>query len=487
MTVPVSPSHVSGPLRPIWATAWVGLGSVTSLAIGVIVMKAYALLVGPEGVGLIGLMQAMVNLAVIIAGLGVSTSAVGAISEAVAMGGPARLEGLRRAALLAPVVAGIVVAALMVLFREPLAIAVLGSASRASDVGVLAIAVVCSAAAFANVAVLTGKREVIQVSMVTAGTAVAAAIAGISLVGSNGLDGLAPAVVVGAGVHVAFAWWVQRRSRAPVMSVADAPRVRDAAGELVKVGLPIAASQLAGMGALLATPVIVLQLLGPTEVGFYRAAAAISIGYLTVFVATLTQEYLPRIANAGAQGELAEMVERQMRLTLGVSVPAILSLLAAGPFIVAILYSSEFAPAFDVLKWQLVGDLVRVPAWILAFVLLAQGRSKAYFAAELTAGTALLMATWVGVGLFRLPGAGVAYALAQVAYYGAVWILVGRSLATSPGPLQFATLATAVLAAVVLTIGPAEPIGSGLFAAAAAVMAALSWPRMYRMYRAGHL
>lgn len=487
MEVALAGLKIDQHLTPVRATAWAGFGAAVSLFLGVIAMKAYALLVGPEGVGLIGLMQALVNLVVIIAGLGVSTSAVSAISAAIAIGDVGRHEGLRRATMLVPVLGGSLVAAVLVLLREPLAGLVLGNVERTNDIVLVAVAVVCSAFALANVAVLTGRREVIAVSVVTALTGLGAASLGITAVWAFGMGGLAPAVLTGASVHVAFAWWLQRLSHASVPLGTARQRTTDAARDLVRVGMPIAASHLAGTGAMLAAPVLVLHLLGPAEVGFYRAAAAISIGYLAVFVAALTQDYLPRIAGARDLDDLAEMVERQMRLILGLSVPVILGLLAAGPFVVHLLYSPEFAPSFEVLKWQLVGDLVRIPAWIIAFVLLAGRRSKAYFVAELTVGAGLLIAMWISVGALGLAGAGVAYAAAQLAYYAVVWLLVRRNLPTSPGRLQVATLATAAVTAVILVVSPPEPIRAGVFAAGAVGMAALAWPRLYRRYRSGEL
>ena len=66
--------------------AVVGLGSAATLAISVFMMKAYALLVGPEGVGLLALMQSILNLGVIILGLGVTTSVIGAVASAASAG-----------------------------------------------------------------------------------------------------------------------------------------------------------------------------------------------------------------------------------------------------------------------------------------------------------------------------------------------------------------------------------------------------------------
>ena len=469
------------------ATAWVAIGSVASMAFGLVAMKAYALIVGPEGVGLIGLMQSLVNIAVIIVGIGVTTSAISAMSNAVSSGDATRVATVRRAALLLPLTFGSLGAGALIVLREPAAAIALGSADRATEVVLLAAALLFSITAAANVSVLNGRREIAALTFLSVATAAVAAVAGIALVWTYGLEGLAPAVLAGAGANLVLAWWFQWRASSPTASVATPGDTAEAARGLISVGAPIAVSQLAGAGAVLVAPVLVLHLLGPADVGYYRAAATISIGYLTVLVAALTQDYLPRLAGAQSAEERATMVERQMRLLLGLSVPAILALLAAGPLVLQLLYSEEFTPSFEVLKWQLVGDLIRIPAWILAFVLLAAGRTKALFFGELMAGAGLVIGITVGVNLLGLAGAGVGYAVAQIGYYAMVWLLVRRELSARPGRLQLAVLASVLAAVTILGLDPDDSIRFVLFATAALLAAAIAWPRIYRLHRAGQL
>ena len=474
-------------MTPVRATAWIGLSSAATLAVSVLAMKAYAMLVGPSGVGLLSLMQSLINLGVIVAGVGVSTSAISALSAAIASHNAGGTEAVRRSAISLAIATGAVGAGLLVVLREPVAEIALGSAQRANDVVVLAAALLCSVAAFGRISVLTGRRAIAPLAVVSVATGVGAVATGIALVLAFGIAGLAPAVLAAALVHLGLASWFERKVRSPVPANPSSEEIASAALQLVKRGLPIAASQLAGSGAALVTPVIVLHLLGTHEVGYYRAATALSVGYLTVFVAALTQDYLPRISAAHSSKDLALMVERQMRLVLGLSLPIILGLLAAGPMIMEVLYAQEFSPAFAILKWQLVGDLFRLPAWILAFVLLARARSGAYFSAELVAGASLVLGTVIGVLGLGLAGAGVAYAASQVIYYSVVWMLVLRYVPTTPGRLQAVAMVSAVASVGILLANPGEPMRTLLFAAGACLLAAFALPRVYRMIRDSEL
>ncbi|MDQ2942766.1 MAG: oligosaccharide flippase family protein, partial [Candidatus Dormibacteraeota bacterium] len=377
-------------------------------------------------------------------------------------------------------------ALLLIATRGPLAEIALGSASRGSDVLILAPALLLGVAAGVQLALLTGHHRVRQVVAVNIGTAVAAAGFGVVIVATNGEAGLSSALLVTAGVQLALSW-VARRRATRTMGNGARDLTAAAAQDLLRVGLPVAGSQLASGGAMLVAPLLVLQQLGTVEVGYYRAATAISVGYLTFFLAALTQDYLPRISAASDGADMAALVERRMRLVLGLGMPLILGLLAAGPVLVELLYTSDFAPAFSVLQWQLVGDLLRLPAWVLAFVLVARKSSSAYFGAELISGLTLIGGTLVGLALVGLSGAGVGYAVSQGLYYLVVWLLVRGRVPTVPGRLQALVLVAATASSIVLIAELSTLQRSALFGAAALVLAALAWPRIYRLHRTGEL
>jgi O-antigen/teichoic acid export membrane protein len=228
-------------------------------------------------------------------------------------------------------------------------------------------------------------------------------------------------------------------------------------------------------------------MLGSDDVGQYRAATAISTGYLSFFLTALTQDFLPRISAATDAGESIELVERRMRLVMGVAVPIILGLLALGPWLVDVLYSEAFRRAFDMLQWLLVGDLIRLPAWVLGYVLIAHARPVAYLGYELSVGILVVASTFVGIGIAGLAGAGVGYAATQLVMYGVVWWLVRRRLHASPGRLQLIVVFAAIISAALLATVSDPVIRLFLFGSAAVIVGMAAWPRLFRLHRAGAL
>lgn len=473
-------------LSPLRATGIVGMGSIASLLLSVVTAKAFALLVGPTGVGLLALMQSTIIVGVMIGSLGLATSAVRAIAAA-SEAPRGEAHAVIRSASLVGYVGGLVAAMVLIAIREPLAEIVLGTANRSPMFVILGVALGFAIAASVQVALLTGLHRVRRVVMVNVVTSAAAAAFGIALVAALGEDGLAPGVLATAAVQFALARAFvvsERRSFEPPSATELHPR---RIGTLISSGLPVAAGQLAGSGALYLVPVIVLQVLQTDEVGYYRAAAAISIGYLTFFLAALTQDFYPRLGRNTDQVPLSVLIERRMRLLLALGVPLIVGLLATGPLLIQVLYTAQFAPAYAVLQWQLIGDLLRLPAWVFLFVLLSRASTGSYLRAELAGGVSLLVGSYLGIVLLGLVGAGMGYALSQLVYFVASWLLVRRYVATTPGRLQGVVLATAALASLVVLAPLPLSAKSALLGAAALVFAAVAWPRLYRLHQRGEL
>jgi PST family polysaccharide transporter len=471
-------------LTPLRATAVVGLGSVVALALSVVTAKVYALLVGPMGIGLLALMQSVLVVGVMIASGGLATSAVRAIA-AVA---ESHLRALtERATILVGLIGGSAGAVILIALREPFAGAVLGSESHSGMVVLVAFALMLSTVAAVQVALLTGLHRVHAVVLVNLGTSLGAAIVGVGLVAWLGETGLAPALLATAGIQFVLSRAVLRRATEAHRVAERVVRVNTRARELVVGGMPVAVGQLAGSGSVFLVPVIVLQLLTTTDVGYYRAAAAISVGYLTFFLATLSQDYLPRLSLTSDRDELRELVERRMRLLMSLGIPIIMALLAAAPWVIHILYTSQFAPASDVLRWQLVGDLLRLPAWVLVYVLLARERPGPYVAAEVVGGVALMLVTFLCLSYFGLVGAGVGYAIAQLIYLGVTLTMVWRLVGAAPGRLQAVTLGTAMASTVILLVPMADMGRSVIFGMSALAFAAIAWPRVYALHREGAL
>lgn len=473
-------------LSPLIATSLVGAGSLAMLALSVLSMKIYAVLVGPAGIGVFALLQSVLNIAILVMSLGLQASAITTVSAADRHAGRDRAAIVAGAAIMVSLVAGGAGAALLLVLREPIAIAMLGGADRAGAVTLLAPALFLSVTATVNSAVLAGFHRLRAATIVNLVAAALGAAVTIGLVATIREDGFAPGLAVFALFQFVLSAYVVARLgvRLPRGRWGDQlPVVR----ELLSLGLPVAASQAVTTGTLFVLPVLVLHALGPTEVGLYRAAAAVSVGLTTFFLAGIHQDFLPRMAAAEEGAERVQLVERRMRLVIGIGLPPILALLAMGPVLLDVLYSAEFRASLPILQWQLVGDLIRIPTIVLTVAALAVRSRLTYFGLEATGGTLLIGGTVAGIAVFGLAGPGVGYALSSFVTFAVAWLVLSRNMTIRPGRLQALVMATVAGAATILIADLGPVVRGAVFGSAAFAAAAIMWPRLLRLHREAEL
>ena len=116
------------------------------------------------------------------------------------------------------------------------------------------------------------------------------------------------------------------------------------------------------------------------------------------------------------------------RLKVGflLAVPGILATLAFAPIIIHLFYSTSFIAAHEILRWQMLGILLRVAIWPMGFAIIAKGKMKLYFWTELLANAVLLGLTWMGIVYFGLVGIGMAFFGMYIFYGFLIFVVVKR-------------------------------------------------------------
>src|SRR5450432_1423810 len=121
------------------SSAMIGGSSVVNIGIGIIRTKAMALLLGPAGVGLMGLYGSILNLAESIASMGINSSGVRQIAEAAGSGETGRIGRTAATVRRTAIVLGVLGAVLLVVFSRQISTLTFGSDQHAADVATLSL------------------------------------------------------------------------------------------------------------------------------------------------------------------------------------------------------------------------------------------------------------------------------------------------------------------------------------------------------------
>lgn len=439
------------------SSALIGGASAIGLLIGVARTKAMAVLLTPAGYGLFALYWNVAELARIVAGMGLNNSGVRQIADALASGDGERLARtattLRRMAVLLGLVGALLLAAL----SEPVSRLSFGDATHAGAIAALALAVLPGAVSYGRMALLQGLRRIAEVARSGVFGALLGTLASLPIVYFWREQGIVPALVATALATLAASWWFSRRIEVAPVAMSAGEVCREA-GDLLKLGFAFMASALLTVGVTYAVQLILLHRIGDAAgpeagraaVGCYQAAWFVG-GYFASFILqAMGTDFFPRLtAVARDDAECNRLVNEQAEVGLLLAGPGLLATLTLAPLLVVLLYSQQFEPAAEVLRWICLGMMLRVLAWPIGFIVVARNAQALFLGTEVAGGVLQVGLVWLGVGQFGLNGAGIGFFAAHAVYLAGVLGVV-RSLSGfrwSAENLRIAALYGLVIAA----------------------------------------
>ncbi len=429
----------------------IGGASVINIVIGLVRMKAVAVLLGPAGVGLIGLFTNLVALASNVAGLGFGNVGTRQIAEAAGQDDPQRIAAARRALFWGTLVLAVGGALFLWLLRHVLAAYVLGDPSLAPHVGWLSLAVALTVAAASQNALLNGLRRIGDIARMQVGSAVVATAIGLAAIAWLGMAGVVAFVIaVPLAMFVLGHWFVSRLPRAKAPT-SDLRALSAQWRTMAKLGSAFMVAGLAGVVGQLAVRTLVQRDLGADALGQFQAAWAISMTYIGFVLGAMGTDFYPRLTAIIHDREAVNrLVNEQTEVALLLATPVLLAMLALAPWVIRMLYTAEFAEAAVVLRWQVLGDFLKVASWPLGFILLAAGAGRTYMLAEWFGMGGFVMFTWLGLPLLGIKATGVAFVGLYAVYLPLVyWLAVRRTgFAWNRSVMKLAVLGIAVAALV---------------------------------------
>ena len=179
---------------------------------------------------------------------------------------------------------------------------------------------------------------------------------------------------------------------------------------MIPLGAAFMISGLVTTGGFLVVRSLVQRELGAEELGYFQAAWAIGMTYLGFVLGAMGTDYYPRLsACIGDPAAACRLVNEQTEVALLLTAPPLIAVLALSPWVVRLLYTNEFGPAVDILRWQLLGDLLKVMSWPLGFVMLAAGAGRTFIFSESIALAVYVAGVALGLALVGVVATGIAF------------------------------------------------------------------------------
>lgn len=402
---------------------------MVNILVGLVRTKMIAVLLGAAGIGLVSLYSVLINMAATVAAMGIGSAGTRQVAQAVSQDDARAVAVVRRAMFWSSLLFAGAGALAVWSLRGVLAVKMLGGAENAPVVGWLACGVALSVAATSQGALIQGMRRIGDMARLSVLGSLIGTVLGVALLWQWGRAGLLAYVLISPLVSFLlgqwYVWCLPKAASAPV-------GVQELARQLhtfLRFGIPLMAASLMGTLVQLWIRVEVGNTLGPEPLGHFQAAWTISMQYIGFVLMAMGADYYPRLTglihdHPGA----TRLVNEQTEIALLLSAPVFIAMIGLTPWVIDLLYSRDFSPAVEVLRWQILGDVLKVASWPLGYVLMATGAGKTSF---LTEAVALLFMGGVISGFAALAGlkiTGIAFLASYAVYLPMVYFLARRQI-----------------------------------------------------------
>lgn len=407
-----------------------GLGQLLGLLLGAISVKLLAILAGPAGVGLFSVLRHLQQTLSSVASVGGQNAVVQGLSS---HSGQERQQFLL-SSFYVFVLGSLLLSAALLACSELIA-SWMFAGEHGSAVRWLVIPVWLGALLFYFRGVLTAEMQFGALALVNVFTGVGAVVVAlpVGLAYSRGYpDFLVLLLGCGFALGLVVAFICVRRLGYfhGVASLAFSGVTAGATVRFLRVALPSLLSSFMTLGSVLVVRAHVVQSFGLEGAGQFDAAWSISAMYLALFLASLQSYLLPELSQSD-KARMRLSLAKAFHFSLLITLPLITALVVLKPLVVHILFSVEFLPSLQVLRWVLLGDCIRVLGWIIATVLLARADMKGYMLAE-----GLWTLNFLLLSLLLLPygieWVGLAYLLSYIVYFALLiwrlWTIHGISM-----------------------------------------------------------
>ena len=406
----------SAPLQNARAIALLGVAQALALAAGLLRWKIIALLLGPAGVGIVGLLDQLAQVVLQLGSMSLPTVSLRFLGKAHhdGTGMFGRLyRGFRLAVLTGGLGAAAVALAIFLLrptafgtgleqFGVPLALAL------------LTVPLTGAANLTRNALATLGRHR--DAALAMAVSAVGLALAAFVGVQWGGIPGLyATTLITSVVVALLLDWTVRRAS--PEIDEGDAvrplaylraqPGVLRYSATLCIVGFTIPLSYTVLRSSVLGT-------LGPSAAGFLAAALTVATGARTVFTQASSQFLMPRASRDAPKEHRAAEVGSYLR-TLVVAM-----LLAAMPValfpaeVIRVLFSVKFLPAAIFIGVFVLGELMMAFGDAYRILLLGFDDLRGYLATTIAAPALVMLGASIVVTRYGILGLGVLHVAAAL-------------------------------------------------------------------------
>ncbi|MDC6389768.1 O-antigen translocase [Maribacter sp. PR1] len=405
------------------ATSIFGGVQVFNIVISILRSKIIALLLGPSGMGIAGLLTSTTTFIGSLTNFGLGISSVKDIAAAYGSGDELEIAKVitvvRRLVWFTGLLGSIVT-----FFLAPwLSDLSFGNAEYSFAFRWLSITLLFTQLTSGQYVLLQGLRRLNYLAKANMLGSAFGLLVSAPLYYYYQIDGIVPAIILTTIITLVVTKYFSGKIKIAKVDVSIEDTKLRGKGMMI-MGFMLSLSGIMVVGASYVIRIFISNTGGIEDVGLFSAGFAIINTYVGLVFTAMSTDYYPRLSGVAHNNAKARiMINQQADIAILILSPVLVVFLIFINWIVILLYSTKFAPIDTMLHWMALGMYFKAASWSIAFILLAKGASKLFFWNELASNIYGLGLNLLGYHLMGLEGLGISFLINYVLYFIQVLLL----------------------------------------------------------------
>lgn len=405
------------------ATSLFGGVQVFNIIIQIIRSKVIAVLLGPAGMGISGLLTATIAMIRTLTNFGLGTSAVRDIAEAHESGSKQRINKVITVLRKLVWFTGFLGSIFTFIFSPLISQLSFGNKEYTVAFMWLSCTLLFNQLASGQNVLLQGMRKLQHLAKANMIGSAIGLVVSVPLYYFYGIDGIVPSLVLSAIFSLIIAWYFARKVMVERTLITRKEIVSEGKG-MMKMGFMLSLSGFITMGASYIVRVFISNTGSIEDVGLYNAGFAIIGTYVGLVFAAMGTDFYPRLSGVAHDNKKASLlINQQAEIGVLILGPILAIFLVFINWVVIILYSTKFIPVNGMLHWAALGMYFKIASWSIGFILLAKGNSKLFFLSELVVNIYMLVLNIAGYYLYGLDGLGISFLISFILVFFQVYFI----------------------------------------------------------------
>lgn len=409
------------------ATSLFGGVQLWKILIEIAKQKIIALLLGPSGMGILGLYDSAVNFIQGLTAMGLSTSAVKNVAESNASHDELRMSQTIIALKRLVWATGLLGTAVFAVLSPLLSKISFGNYDYTIPFAILSVTLLLKQLSSGQLVVLQGLRKLKDLARAGVYGAFWGLVASVPLYYLFRLDGIVPSLIIYSAVTLFLSWWYTRKIEIEEVHQTAKETLKEGK-EMLMMGIVMSVNSMLVLGVGYAIRAFISHTAGIADVGFFTAGFSMVNGYVGMIFSAMTTDFYPRLASVNKDNsQCREVVNQQIEIATIILIPLVVLFIMAAPLMILVLFSEDFLTIVWYMRIAMIGIPFKAASWAISYQFIAKQDMNSFIICEIVGNVISLLSSIIAYHFYGINGLGAAFVVTYVLFTILVYYVSNRN------------------------------------------------------------